>query len=240
MASPPPHMQFDSRLTAIAQETPTVKSFVLSLEGGQIDFSPGQYIDLFIDAPGFDGAAGYSITSTPLERGAISIAVKKLPGAKFTIYLHEEAKLGERFYLVGPGGDFLYREEMGSSLVLIAGGIGITPLMSIIRYVNDAPLDVAVTLLYSARVPSELAFYDELSSLAESNPNIDCRFTVTQPQDEPWDGRIGRIDLDMLRENIPDKDSLFFICGPSELPVDIKESLQLLGVDGSHVHAEEW
>ena len=115
-------MQFDSRLTAVSQVTPTVKSFDLSLEGGQIDFSPGQYIDLFIDAPGFDGAAGYSITSTPLERGAISIAVKKLPGAKFTVYLHEEAKVGERFYLVGPGGDFFYREEMGNSLALIAGG----------------------------------------------------------------------------------------------------------------------
>ena len=233
-------MQFDSRLTAIAQVTPTVKSFVLSLEGSEIDFSPGQYIDLFIDAPGFDGAAGYSITSTPLERGAISIAVKKLPGAKFTIYLHEEAKLGERFYLVGPGGDFFYREEMGRSLALIAGGIGITPLMSMIRYVNDARLDVTVTLLYSARVPSELAFYDELREIEAANPNIRCRFTVTQPQDEPWDGRVGRIDLEMMREHIVDKDSLFYICGPSELPADIKQSLRDLGVDDSRVHAEEW
>ena len=233
-------MQFDSRLTAIAEVTPTVKSFALSLEGGHIDFSPGQYIDLFIDAPGFDGAAGYSITSTPLERGAISIAVKKLPEAKFTIYLHEEAKVGERFYLVGPGGDFYYREEMGNSLALIAGGIGITPLMSMIRYVNDARLDASVTLLYSARVPSELAFYDELRRIEAANPNIRCRFTVTQPQDEPWDGRVGRIDLEMMREHITNKESLFYICGPSELPADIKQSLRELGVDDSRVHAEEW
>ena len=233
-------MQFDSRLTAIAQVTPTVKSFVLSLEGAQIDFSCGQYIDLFIDAPGFDGAAGYSITSTPLEKGAISIAVKKLPGAKFTTYLHEEAKLGERFYLIGPGGDFYYREEMGRSLVLIAGGIGITPLMSMIRYVNDARLDVKVTLLYSAKSPSELAFYQELSDIASSNPNISCLFTITQSQEEPWDGRVGRIDSDMLGEHVTNKDSLFYICGPSELPADIKQSLRDLGVDDSQVYAEEW
>lgn len=233
-------MQFDSRLIEMGDVTPTVKSFVLSLEGGQIDFSPGQYIDLFIDAPGFDGAAGYSITSTPLERGTISIAVKKLPGAKFTIYLHEEARLGERFYLVGPGGDFFYREEMGRSIVLIAGGIGVTPLLSMIRYVNDAQLDVSVTLLYSARVPSELAFHDELREIEAGNPNIRCRFTVTQPGDESWDGRVGRIDLEMIRENIPGDAPLFFICGPNELSADIKDSLRQLGVDESSVHAEEW
>ena len=130
--------------------------------------------------------------------------------------------------------------EMGNSLVLIAGGIGITPLMSMIRYVHEAKLDVSVTLLYSARVPSELAFYDELREIETANSNIRCRFTVTQPQDEPWDGRVGRIDLEMMREHITDKNSLFYICGPSELPVDIKQSLRDLGVDDSRVHAEEW
>ena len=240
MSSPSPHMQFDARLTAIGEETPTVKSFVLYLEGGQIDFSPGQYIDLFIDAPGFDEAAGYSITSTPLERDSLSIAVKKLPGAKSAIYLHEKAEVGERFFLVGPGGDFFYREEMGRSLVLIAGGIGITPLMSMIRYVHHASLDVNITLLYSAKNPSELAFFDELKGISAHNSNIKCLFTITQHQDEPWEGRVGRVDSNMLRENIVDRDSLFFICGPSELPQDIKESLRELGVDDSRVHAEEW
>ena len=141
---------------------------------------------------------------------------------------------------MGPGGDFFYREEMGRSLVLIAGGIGITPLISMIRYVQHASLDVNVTLLYSAKNPSELAFFDELKGISAHNPNIKCLFTITQHQDEPWEGRVGRIDSNMLRENIVDRDSLFFICGPSELPVDIKESLRELGVDDSHVHAEEW
>ena len=233
-------MEFDGTITAIRQETPTVKSFVLDLGGGEIDFLPGQYIDLFIDSLSSIEGAGYSITSTPLEKGTISIAVKKLPEAKSAIYLHENAQVGDAFMLMGPGGEFHYKEGAGRSVVLIAGGIGITPLISMFRYVHEARLDAKLALLYSARVPSEFAFYDELKATSVQNPNITCHFTVTRPQEENWDGQVGRVDPGMLRNYATDGDSVFYICGPDEMPDEITEVLRELGVEESRINTEAW
>lgn len=233
-------MEFEGTVTAIRQETPTVKSFMLDLGGGEIDFLPGQYVDLFIDSLGSDKVAGYSITSTPLEQGTISIAVKKLPEAKSAIYLHENARVGDTFFLMGPGGEFHYKEGEGSSVVLIAGGIGITPLISMFRYVHEARLDVKLALLYSARVPSEFAFYDELKATSAQNSNITCHFTVTRPQEEPWDGPVGRVDRGMLRDYAADGDSVFYICGPDEMPDEITDILRELGVEESRINTEAW
>ena len=233
-------MEFEGTITAIRQETPTVKSFVLDLGGGEIDFLPGQYIDLYIESLSSVQGAGYSITSTPLERGTISIAVKVLPEAKSAIYLHENARVGDTFILIGPGGEFHYKDGEGSSVGLIAGGIGITPLISMFRYVHEARQDVKLALLYSARVPSEFAFYDELKATAIQNPNISCHFTVTRPQDEPWDGPVGRVDMGMLREYAADGETVFYICGPDEMAYEIAETLMDLGVEESRVNTEAW
>ena len=233
-------MEFEGTITAILQETPTVKSFVLDLGGGEIDFLPGQYVDLFIDSFGFNEGAGYSITSTPLEKGTISIAVKKLTEAKSAIYLHENARVGDAFVLIGPGGEFHYKEGAGSSDVLIAGGIGITPLISMFRYIHQARLDVKLALLYSARVPSEFAFYDEVKATSAQSPSITCHFTVTRPQEEPWDGPVGRVDVGMLREYAAHVDTVFYICGPDEMPDEITEMLRELGVEESRINTEAW
>jgi ferredoxin-NADP reductase len=233
-------MEFEGTITAIRQETPTVKSFVLDLGGDEIDFLPGQYIDLFIDSIGTNEGAGYSITSTPLDKGTISIAVKKLPEARSAIYLHENVRVGDTFILMGPGGEFHYKEGVGSSVVLIAGGIGITPLISMFRYVREARLDFKLVLLYSVRVPSEFAFYDELKAASAQNPNITCHFTVTRPEEEPWDGPVGRVDPGMLRGYAADGDSVFYVCGPDEMPYEITEILRELGVEESRINTEAW
>ncbi|MQF48696.1 oxidoreductase [SAR202 cluster bacterium AC-647-N09_OGT_505m] len=233
-------MDFEGTITAIRQETPTVKSFVLDLGGGEIDFLPGQYVDLFIDSLRTIEGAGYSIISTPLEKGTISIAVKKLPEAKSAIYLHENAQVGDAFILMGPDGEFQYKEGIGVSVVLIAGGIGITPLISMFRYVHEAQPDIKLSLLYSARVPSELAFYDELKATSAQNPNITCYFAITRPEEEPWDGPVGRVNREMLRDYAADVDSVFYICGPTEMPDEIAEILRGLGVEESRINTEAW
>lgn len=233
-------MEFEATIISMKQETPTVKSFVLDLGAGEIDFLPGQYIDLFIDSLGTNEGAGYSITSTPFEKKTISIAVKKLPRAKSTIYMHEKARVGDTFILMGPGGEFHYKEGLAHSVVLIAGGIGITPLISMVRYTHEAQLDVETALLYSARVPSEFAFYEEIKTTAAQDPNITCHFTVTRPQEEPWDGEIGRVDLTTLGNYAASGDSIFYICGPDEMPVAIAELLRNMGVDEWRINTEDW
>jgi ferredoxin-NADP reductase len=130
---------------------------------------------------------------------------------------------------------------MGTNLVLIAGGIGITPLMSMLGYLDEAVPSGKATLIYSARTPSELIFRQDLVALSKRNPNIRIVVTITRPGAEQWSGRTGRIDDDLLRAVGPDRSALYYVCGPAGFPETIGEILQRLGVyTAARMRAESW
>ncbi|MCW3978127.1 MAG: FAD-binding oxidoreductase [Candidatus Bathyarchaeota archaeon] len=228
------------RIEAIRQETPTVKSFRLNLGGKEFSFLPGQWMDCYAEVDGRSEVAGYTITSSPTTEESIEIAIRYSEDSPVTRYLHEDAVVGDLLHIDGGQGDFYYRREMGDSLVLIAGGIGITPLMSILRYVDAAEPDVIATLFYSAKSPSEFVFRDELEEMTARNGNIGCILTVTGSKDEPWDGNVGRIDSVLLRESRLDVDALFFICGPPPMGPEMAGLLERLGVSASRIRYEQW
>ena len=233
-------MEVDATIIRIQEETPTVKSFLFDLGGAGFSFLPGQWVDFYIDTGNSIVVGGFSITSSPLQKGTIELAIKKLSQGRASTYLHERASVGDSFIIQGGFGDFYYEQGMGGPLVLIAGGIGITPLMSMLRYVDEARLEVDVTLFYSTRTPSELVFYNQLQALAAHNPRIRCVFTVTRPRGEPWDGPIGRIDLAPLREYAPSHDSLYYLCGPPPMLDDLSLLLADLGIEPSRIKIERW
>jgi len=232
-------MQIPARIIAIRQETPTTKSLRLDLGGKEFRFLPGQWMDCYAEIDGEVGIAGYSMTSSPTTTDTIDLAVKLVGENPVTHYIHDRARVGDMLH-IEVGGDFYYKRDMGDSLTLIAGGIGITPLMSIVRYVNDATPEVHLTLVYSAKAPSELLFHDDLNEIASKNENIRCLFTVTQPTGEPWDGRVGRIDADMLEKADIDLNALFFICGPPSMVADTVLMVEGLGVPASRIKYESW
>ena len=234
-------------ITHIHQETPTVKSFRLALPAPTFSFWPGQWIDLYIDDPAeqTDGIiGGFSITSSPLHRDYIDLAIKRIPEGRASVYLHDCVGVGDRVIIDGGYGDFYYREGMSKRLVLIAGGIGITPLISMIRFVDEAQLDVDLTLVYSAKRPSELVFFEELQATAARNPHLRCYFTVTAPELEPWESDTGRIDRDRLASLLdmgnPTADTLYFVCGPRGFAEDMEMMLGELGIDQSCIRYEGW
>jgi len=184
--------------------------------------------------------AGYTITSSPTAGGTIEIAVRYSEDNPVTRFLHEAADVGDLLQVDGGQGDFYYRREMGDSLVLVAGGIGITPLMSILRYVDAAEPDVSATLFYSAKSPSELVFRDELEEMTVRKGNIRCILTVTGSTDEPWDGHVVRIDSVLITGSKVDLDALFFICGPPPMGPDMAEMLEGLGIPASRIKYEQW
>jgi len=186
-------MKTPVRILSIRQETPTVKSYTLDLEGQEFSFHPGQWVDCYVDAEGERGVAGYTLTSSPTTVGTIDLTVKMSEEREVTRFMHEEAETGDVIYVDGGQGEFYYLREMGDSLTLIAGGIGITPLMSMLRYVDEGTSDVRAKLFYSARAPSEMVFHRQLEDISGRNPRVDCVFTVTRPGGEPWEGHTGRL-----------------------------------------------
>ena len=235
------------KITDIRQETPTVKSFRLALPASTFWFWPGQWVDLYIEEPteGPNGIiGGFSITSSPLHRDYIELTIKRIPEGRATAYLHDRVGVGDQVIIDGGYGEFYFREGMGNRLVLIAGGIGITPLISMIRFVDESQLGVDLTLVYSAKRPSELVFFEELQATAARNPHIRCHFTVTAPEREPWAGNIGRIGRDqvasLLKVGETAADTLYYVCGPRGFAEDMDVMLGALGVDRSRIRQEGW
>jgi ferredoxin-NADP reductase len=235
-------MGVDVTITRIRQETPSVKSFLLDLGGEPFSFNPGQWVDFYIDLGYKMEVGGFSITSSPLQQGAIELAVKKQAHGAPSAYLHEKAKVGDSFIVDGGFGSFYYdyERDRGDPLVLIAGGIGITPMMSILRYVDEAHPEVEAILLYSASTPSELAFHQELEAMAARNPRIRCVFTVTHLNNEPWNGHVGRIDLALLKKCLSEQEPWYFVCGPPSMLDDIPPLLVELGVNRARIRMERW
>ncbi len=233
-------MRIPVRIEAVRQETPTVKSFRLDLGGQEFSFLPGQWIDCYAEVDGRPEVAGYTITSSPTTKEAIEIAVRYSEDSPVTRHLHEAAAVGDLLHVDGGQGDFYYRREIGDSLVLIAGGIGITPLMSILRYVDATEPDVSATLFYSAKSPSELVFREELEEMAAGNGNISCILTVTGASEEPWEGHSGRVDSTLIEDINVDLDALFFICGPLPMGPEMAEMLEGLGISPSRIKYEQW
>ena len=233
-------MEGVTTITSIQQISPTVKVFGFDLGGVDIEFLPGQWVDLYVDTGNAVEVGGYSIISTPLQQGAIELAIKRLPHGRAAAYLHDRAKVGDEVELRGGSGGFHFEPEWNGPLMLIAGGIGITPLISIMRYVDQSRLENPIELIYSASQPSELLFREEIQAIADRNAGIRCSFTVSRPQGEAWDGRVGRIDLQLLREHAPTQDSLYYLCGPPSFQDDLSVLVGNLGVDASMIRSERW
>lgn len=232
-------MPIPATIAEITQISPTTRALRIDTGGERLSFSPGQWVDFYADIGGEIGCAGYSITSSPSRADGFELAVKLVGENPVTHYVHGRARVGD-VVEVAVGGDFLYTADMGGPLVLVAGGIGITPLMSIVRYVDELGFGTRLTLLYSAKTPDELLFREELEAIARGNANIVCHFTVTQPGGTDWTGRVGRIDRDMAEAAGVEAGSLFFICGPPAMISDMVGLATSLGAHPSRIRYEGW
>lgn len=234
--------KFKVKLQAIHQETPTIKRFVLDLDGQDFHFLPGQWIDFFVNLNQQPQAGGYSLISAPLDPNpSLEIAVKASEHP-VTRYLHTQAQVGETFEISQAQGACVFDPEMGEQIVLIAGGIGITPLLSIFRTIRDQYPETHVALVYSAHTPEELAFSEEIRAAAEEYEHVLAVFSCTDPACDPpdWVHFQERIDSFFLKTmNFP-KDAHYFLCGPTPMIQELEKSLVELGVGASQIHAEKW
>ena len=240
----PEASRYTATIDRIDPLTPTVTSFRLSIDPAFMRFLPGQWIDLHVtDATdGSHVVGGFTIVSTPqdAEHGTIELAIKRLGGGRAAALVHDHAAVGDRFEVVGPGGAFFLPVDAGPSLLLIAGGIGINPLMSMVRHLHRSANAAQMTLVYSAKTPSELVFREELKWIAQQDPRLRNVFTVTEPHGEPWDGRLGRIDQRLLRDLVRPAGTTCYLCGPPGMPTDLARVLIDLGTPIDAIRFEEW
>jgi len=230
---------FDAQISAISAATPTILELKLRITDGDFRYLPGQWVDLSVEIDGTPHTAGYSITTSPIHQGEIALAIKASQRHPLARWVHERARVGDMVRVSQGQGPFVYLPEMSDNVVLIGGGVGITPLLSIFRHIRDARLSTQTHLLYSVSDSREILFRDELEAAPRTHDNLHVSITVTQP-DPAWQGLTGRIDPIKLHAlDVPD-DTLYYLCGPKGMVEDMSALLHDLGVPMSRIIFEKW
>jgi ferredoxin-NADP reductase len=230
---------FDAQIAAIIPATPSIHVLRLAIPDARFRFLPGQWVDLSIELDGVTHTSGYSITTSPIHAGEIELAIKASARHPVARWVHDRARVGDRVRVSQGQGPFVYLPEMSDNVVLIGGGVGVTPLLSIFRHVRDAQLSTRVHLVYSVSDSHEILFRDELDAAVQAHDNLHVSITVTQP-DPRWHGLTGRIDPVKLHAlDVPD-DTLYYLCGPKGMVEDMSTLLHDLGVPMNRIIFEKW
>jgi len=230
---------FDAQIAAITPATPSIHILRLAIPDTRFRFLPGQWVDLGIELDGIAHTSGYSITTSPVHAGEIELAIKANARYPLARWVHEHARVGDSVRVSQGQGPFVFLPEMSDNVVLIGGGVGVTPLLSIFRHVRDAALPTQAHLVYSVSDSREILFREELDAATRTHDNLHVCVTVTQP-DPHWHGLTGRIDPVKLHAlDVPD-DTLYYLCGPKGMVEDMSTLLHDLGVPMNRIIFEKW
>ncbi|AMR67934.1 2Fe-2S iron-sulfur cluster-binding protein [Aquipseudomonas alcaligenes] len=236
------------RVTRVIDESASIRSFYLQPAdaGGWPAFSAGQHLPLRLTIPGqaHPVIRTYSLSSAPSD-DFLRISVKR--DGLASSYLHEQIRVGSLLEAKAAQGQFVLDPEQRRPLVLLAAGVGITPLLSMLREVAYQNRRLrrrrTVWLIQSARQQAELAFSRELQELEQENgETLHWLRVISQPEANAREGvdfdLHGRIDVELLKAVLPFDDYDFVLCGPSAFTQDLYDGLRELNISDSRLHAE--
>ncbi|HTJ59587.1 MAG TPA: ferredoxin reductase [Candidatus Saccharimonadales bacterium] len=230
-------------VTAIRAETAKVKSFTFALPGWT-RHRAGQHYDIRLTAPdGYRAQRSYSIASEPERTGEIDLTIERVEGGEVSVFMHEVVAVGDRIEVRGPiGGYFVWEADMAGPLLLVAGGSGIVPLMSMLRHRAATGSTVPARILYSSRTYDDVIYRDELDRLKAAGDSFEVFHTLTRTQPAGWTGFARRIDGRMLSDisQAFGAKALTFICGPTPLVESAANGLLELGLKAERIKTERF
>jgi ferredoxin-NADP reductase len=201
---------------------------------------PGQFLTFQWRIDGKLVPRSYSICSSPAQTAYVEITPKRVPNGRVSSFLNERAAVGLEVEASGPFGRFCLDEARHRRVVLIAGGSGITPMMSMLRYIDDRCLGTPVLLLYCVRTRNDVMFQDELRHLSRRLPNLRVVVVLSRP-DATWNGPRGRLSRDVISAHVEDlRASTVFLCGPPPFMESVEDILGSLGVEPASVKRESF
>ena len=209
-------------------------------QAGALRAQPGQFLTFDWLLDGQKLARCYSISSSPTQTGFVEITVKKQPEGRVSAFLNERALNGLTVEASGPSGRFCFDEHQHKSIVLFAAGSGITPIMSILRYIDDLCLDTQATLFYTVRTQRDIIFEQELKRLQERLPNFQLVILLTRPE-SGWIGVRGHLSREFIIQRLREvRQRTFFLCGPGAYMDHVKGILLSLGIDEQSIIQESF
>jgi ferredoxin-NADP reductase len=210
------------------------------LDSDEVDWTPGEYFWVELLDPPYDDEKGarrhITVVTSPTE-GVLGLATR-IRDSAFKKSLVEMPE-GSAVDVEQPKGSFLLPDDTSKRYAFVAGGIGITPFRSMLRYIADRGLDYDITLVYSNRDAESTAFLDELKDLESVVPR--CRLVLTMTEDPSWDGDTRMLDAGVLRDMLGDLESYhFMVAGPPPMAKSVEASLLEAGLSEDQVQSDSF
>ena len=244
--SPPPltaNWRGQLRVGSIIKGTPNVKTFRLLPSSGDrflpFTFVPGQFLNLAFWIGGARMNRSYSISSSPTQREYVDLTVRREPRGAVSRHIVDLLKVGDQIEAGGPVGKFTFTGKEADSIVLISGGVGITPMVSISRYLTEQSWPGDIFFTYVCRTPADYILADEIAALERRNPKLHVAITMTRPEGTDWKGPRGHLTKEFLTQTVPDLTSRrIHLCGPIPMMDATKALLAEMGVPPDQLKTE--
>jgi ferredoxin-NADP reductase len=232
-------------VTRIITETPSVKTVRLGPTAGEatipFTFLPGQFLNVAFSIGGARMNRSYSISSSPAQRDYLDLTVKREPRGAVSRHIADLLKVGDEVEAGGPVGRFTFNGTEANSIVLISGGVGITPMMSISRYLTQQSWPHEIFFIYACRSPIDFIFANDLAGLERQNPRLHVTVVMERHEGNEWQGLTGRLSKDVLAQTVPDITSRrIHICGPPVMMDAVRALLAELKVPSVQVKTEDF
>ncbi len=232
------------RVARIYKETADVKTFrLVACHGGGIPFSyfPGQFLTVTMPTGEKPIRRSYTISSSPTQGYYCEMTVKREEHGAGSRYLHDTVKEGDMLEIQAPNGKFIFTGKEADGVVLISGGVGITPMMSITRALTDMGWPGDIYFVVACRDPEHLIFKSELNRMAERHPNLHLVIAMSRI-DADIDGyHRGRLTKELLAKAVPDIASKWIhLCGAPPMMDGTKQMLSEMGVPSEKIHTENF
>ena len=233
-------------------ESQTITSFYLVPEDGQPlpVYMPGQFLTFRLSIPGRAKPVirTYSLSECPCHAEYYRVTIKKEPSVQDSDmvsgsgYFHDVVEPGTRLQVAAPRGDFFLDPREEGPIVLLSGGVGLTPMISMLNAVVDSGKKRPTWFIHGTRNGVHHAMCKHMRQVAAENEDITVHIRYSQPRPEDIEGReydsIGHVDLDLLKALLPDKDMDFFLCGPPPFMNGLLKSLWEWGVPETRIRFE--
>lgn len=229
------------RCVKTIQETWDTKTFCFMADQPvMFFFKPGQLVTLELDIDGEQVFRSYTISSPPSVPYSFSITVKRVPGGWVSNWIHDHLQEGSELAVHGPVGEFNSIDFPSEKVLYLSGGVGITPVMSMARWIYDTNTDVDITFIHSARTPRDIIFHAELEFMTSRIANFQLHLICERLESgQNWSGYRGFLDETKLLMMTPDiHEREIFCCGPTPYMRAVREILIKIGFNMQHYHEE--
>ena len=241
-----PAPKWNGRLQVIRifQETPDVKTFrLVNADGGPVPFTyePGQFLSMRMNVDGEMIKRTYTIASSPTQRYHCELTIKREELGIMSRFMHERVNEGDLIEADKPGGKFTFDGSEAESIVLIGGGVGITPLMAVLRYLADAGWKKPIYFLFACKTLDDFIFRRELEYLDARNDNVHlhCFISALEESASASYAEQGRISAERLAALVPDIQSRrVYLCGSPPMMDAVKAMLAELNVPKAQLKTE--